>query len=88
MTVIVNYTQSQVNEIKYQLNTKYSILATKSAREVLYRIKCCNLELLEELFLYKWVLDDYVMSSNGYADSILTPEQFSCIAQRIKQISC
>jgi len=88
-TVVVNYTSDQIASIKSELNLKYNSLICKSAKEVLYKVSCCNLELLKELFLYKWAIDDYVVNSNGQPQSeVLTPEEFTCIAQRIKDVSC
>ncbi len=83
MDVVVNYTELEIATIKRQLNDLYSKYTCKSAKETLYKVKCCDLCILKELFLYKWTIDDYTSQS-----TLLTKEEFTCIAQRIKHIAC
>jgi len=87
--VIVNYSNDDLQVLIYQLDSLYSIQTCKSAKNVLYKTTCPNTELLKELFMYKWALDGYVINNNTpNPNNVLTPEEFTCIAQRIKELSC
>lgn len=87
--MVVNYNETQLDTIKYQLNTLYNAISCKSAKKILYKTVDVNIDLYKELFLYKWATDSYIINGS-FADvnNILTVEEFSCIAQKIKDLSC
>jgi hypothetical protein len=87
--VIVNYSNEDLNVLKYQLDSLYSVLTCKLAKYVLYKTTCPDSELLKELFMYKFVIDEYVINNNtASSDNFITVQEFTCIGQRIKEIAC
>jgi len=91
MAVTVNYTQEELNDILNKLDIKYNTLVCKLAKKNLYKVGMCNIELLKELFLYKWSLSYWQQNANGSTtnkDNYITQEQFNCITFRIKSITC
>lgn len=87
--MVVNYSKTDFDILVYQLDSLYSILTGKAAKSVLYKTVTPNMELLQELFMYKFVLDEYVINNNTPdPNNFITPEEFTCIAQRIKNLAC
>ncbi len=89
MAVTVNYSNNDLSTLKNQLNNFYSVLTCKSAKYVLYKTICPNIDLLKELFMYKFVIDDYVINNNTPdPNNFITAEELTCIIQKIKEITC
>lgn len=88
MDAVVNYSANDLLNIKYQLDTIYIALARSSAKKVLYATTNVNISVYRELFLYKWAIDDYIINNNTPSPTNpLTPEEFTCIVQKIKALS-
>ena len=89
MDAVVNYSANDLLNIKYQVDTLYIKLAKKSAKKVLYATTHVDIALYRELFLYKWAIEDYVINNmTPSPTNPLTPEEFTCIVQKIKTLSC
>jgi hypothetical protein len=91
MGVTVNYTQEELDDLLSRLDNKYNTYICKLAKKNLYKIGVCDMELLKELFLYKWSLSYWQQNANGSTtgkDNYLTQEQFNCITFRIKSLTC
>lgn len=79
--VIVNYTQSQMNCIISDLSCLYTNLANNFLTFKKYSIGCSKLDVLKEVFLYRWALD-------GQIDyEVLEIEELNDIVNRVKNLT-
>lgn len=87
--MVVNYSKTDLDALKYQLDSLYALLTGKAAKSVLYKTIQPQINILKELFMYKFVLDDYIINNNTPdPNNFITPEEFTCITQRIKELAC
>ena len=79
--VIVNYTQDQMNSIISDLSVLYVNLANNFLNFKRYSIGCPKLDILKEIFLYRWALD-------GQIDyDVLEIEELNDIVNRVKDLT-
>lgn len=80
--VIVNYTQTDIDNAICGLNAYYVKLTDKLTKKWLYSVPCVDIVLLKELFLYRWAID-------GQIDyNLLTLEELNYLVQKIKTYKC
>lgn len=80
-SVIVNYSQSDIDDVICNLNSLYTDLSGILAKQWLYSIPCVDMCLLKEVFLYRWAID-------GQLDTnLLTTEELNYIVERINNIA-
>lgn len=79
--VIVNYSQTDIDEVICNLNGLYTDLTEVLAKQWLYSIPCVDICLLKEVFLYRWAIDGQLNTN------LLTTEELSYIVERINSIA-
>lgn len=85
--IVINYTDEQFDDIVCQTNDLYVLLTDKFVKNTLYYLGDCNDSLMSEIFLYRWVLNDWNNSTPD--DNKITIEQLNDIANRVKDLySC
>lgn len=85
--IVINYTDQQFDDIVCQANNLYVLLTDKFVTKTLYYLGDCSDSLMSEIFLYRWVLNDW--NNSTPEDNKITIEQLNDIANRIKELySC
>lgn len=79
--VIVNYSQTDIDEVICNLNGLYTSLTEVLAKQWLYSIPCVDICLLKEVFLYRWAIDGQLNTN------LLTTEELSYMVERINSIA-
>lgn len=77
--VIVNYTQEEIDNVICSLDTLYTNLMSKLAKNWLFSIGCIDNCFNEEVFLYRWAIDDL---------TLLDAEEKTNLVNKIKDITC
>lgn len=82
VTVIVNYSEDDIDDIICSLDTLYCNLMGKLAKSWLYSIGCIDPSFNQEVFLYRWAIE-------GQPDTdLLTEEELTGLVAKIKNITC
>ena len=85
--IVINYTDEQFNTIVCQTNDLYITLSNKFVKDKLYYLNDCHNYLMTEIYLYRWVLNDW--NNDTPNNNKITIEQLNDIANRIKDLhSC
>jgi hypothetical protein len=80
--VIVDYNQSQIDDVICELNGLYTDLSGVLAKQWLYSVPCIDMCLYREVFLLRWAID-------GQLDTnLLSTEELNYIVDRINNITC
>jgi len=79
--VIVNYSQTDIDDVICDLNSLYTDLTGVLAKQWLYSVPCIDMCLLKEVFLLRWAID-------GQLDTnLLSTEELNYIVDRINSIA-
>lgn len=90
VAVVNNYTTSELNKIKLLLGRIYVNLANKVTNYYIFGVETDCLYILQELYLYIIVLNDWQQNDNGTTEgkyNRITQEQLNNIVVRIKQLA-
>lgn len=82
--IVLKYTDKEIDDIICLTNKLYVYLCNKFTSSKLYYLQCSEKNLMTEVFLYRWVLDNW---DNSSLDNKISLEELTTIIDRLKDLS-